>query len=412
MKVSDFTDAPPVFHPIRKLQDHWKKKAKPVSDVVDAAGHQYVDLVMEGGGVLGIALVGYTYALESVGIRFRRIGGTSAGAINALLVAALDAPDKPKSGKLLEALANLKMFDFVDGDSDARDFVKSMVGGAGAVKLAWKGMQVLDNLNEDLGLNPGTAFFDWLHAEITRAGVKSVADLEARMTPPDLFTRDGAQLSKKKDLQGALAIIAADISTETKVVFPDMAALYWRQHRSCSPALFVRASMSIPGFFHPFRVTNIPQGKAALARWADKAGYEGVLPEEVLFVDGGIMSNFPIDIFHSKAAPRAPTFGVKLGVERIKPNEINKPLQMLGAIFDSARHCSDYDFLLRNPDYEQLVAFIHTEGHNWLDFAIEPDAKIDLFARGVDAAIDFLMRFEWDDYKKTRAKIAATAQTG
>ena len=48
------------------------------SDVVDAAGHQYVDVVMEGGGVLGIALTGYTYALEQAGIRFLGIGGTHA----------------------------------------------------------------------------------------------------------------------------------------------------------------------------------------------------------------------------------------------------------------------------------------------------------------------------------------------
>ena len=37
---------------------------------------------MEGGGVLGIALTGYTYILEQAGIRFLGVGGTSAGSIN------------------------------------------------------------------------------------------------------------------------------------------------------------------------------------------------------------------------------------------------------------------------------------------------------------------------------------------
>lgn len=32
-----------------KIQQH------PISDIVDDQGHQYVDLVLEGGGVLGIA---------------------------------------------------------------------------------------------------------------------------------------------------------------------------------------------------------------------------------------------------------------------------------------------------------------------------------------------------------------------
>ncbi|TRX58710.1 hypothetical protein FNH22_12595 [Fulvivirga sp. M361] len=47
-----------------------KASGKRFSDVEDAAGHQFVDLVQEGGGVLGIALAGYTYILESTGIRF------------------------------------------------------------------------------------------------------------------------------------------------------------------------------------------------------------------------------------------------------------------------------------------------------------------------------------------------------
>lgn len=34
-------------------------KGKRYSDIEDSNGNQYVDLVQEGGGVLGIALVGY-----------------------------------------------------------------------------------------------------------------------------------------------------------------------------------------------------------------------------------------------------------------------------------------------------------------------------------------------------------------
>ena len=40
------------------------------SDILDDQGNQYIDLVMEGGGMLGIALVGYTWALEQCGLRF------------------------------------------------------------------------------------------------------------------------------------------------------------------------------------------------------------------------------------------------------------------------------------------------------------------------------------------------------
>jgi NTE family protein len=51
-----------------------------------------VDLVQQGGTMLGIGLLGYTYIMERAGVRFRSMAGTSAGAINTLLIAAL--PEK------------------------------------------------------------------------------------------------------------------------------------------------------------------------------------------------------------------------------------------------------------------------------------------------------------------------------
>lgn len=51
-----------------------------------------IDLVQQGGTMLGIGLLGYTYIMERAGVRFRSMAGTSAGAINTLLLAAL--PEK------------------------------------------------------------------------------------------------------------------------------------------------------------------------------------------------------------------------------------------------------------------------------------------------------------------------------
>lgn len=50
-----------------------------------------IDLVQQGGGMWGIALLGYCYIMERVGIRFYSHGGTSAGAINALFLSAISA---------------------------------------------------------------------------------------------------------------------------------------------------------------------------------------------------------------------------------------------------------------------------------------------------------------------------------
>ena len=96
---ADFTSDPQVVRLLEALERRWADKP-PVSDISDGDGRQYVDLVMQGGGTLGIALVGYAYALERVGIRFKSIGGTSAGAITATLLAALADPAQAKSEAL------------------------------------------------------------------------------------------------------------------------------------------------------------------------------------------------------------------------------------------------------------------------------------------------------------------------
>ena len=48
------------------------------------------DLVLEGGGVKGIGLAGAVLALDQAGYRFQRVAGTSAGAIAAAIIAALN----------------------------------------------------------------------------------------------------------------------------------------------------------------------------------------------------------------------------------------------------------------------------------------------------------------------------------
>ncbi|MDZ7847324.1 MAG: patatin-like phospholipase family protein [Owenweeksia sp.] len=61
--------------------------------------------MQEGGGVLGIGLVGYTYILEQAGLRFFSLAGTSAGSINTLLMAAMGPIGQPILKKILQALS-------------------------------------------------------------------------------------------------------------------------------------------------------------------------------------------------------------------------------------------------------------------------------------------------------------------
>lgn len=398
----DYINHPEVLNALQMVKSQCK--GREYSDIIDAGGHQYVDLVMEGGGVLGIALTGYTYILEQAGIRFLGVGGTSAGSINALMIAALGPPGQAKSERLLDVLSRMPMETFIDGDSDARDFSQSVLDKAGMVKLIWKASQIIDNLKEDLGLNPGDAFLNWLTVELQRVGIKTTEELLTRLRTVSSGlrlrpTRTDTELAEK-DKGGDLVMIAADITTQSKVEFPRMAGLYWCNPEPVNPACFARASMSIPFFFHPFTVNECSPNQAL---WRDLAGYEGTLPKRVMFMDGGIMSNFPINVFHQPyRVPTAPTFGAKIGIEGTEPAEITKPSQLLGAIFDAARHTLDSDFIKANPDYKHLVKMIDTGSHNWLNFTMNHGDKVDLFARGAKAAAEFLCAFDWSKYKEVR----------
>ena len=163
--------------------------------------------------------------------------------------------------------------------------------------------------------------------------------------------------------------------------------------------------MSIPYFFYPLRVKNVPQGREAVARWRKLASYEEEPPEACTLVDGGIMSNFPIDLFHlPEKVPAAPTFGAKLGTDQRRSAEIDSPQRLGAAVFRSASHTLDYDFIKRNPDYRKLVAYIDTGPHGWLDFDMDDEAKIDLFVRGAREAAEFLSTFDWEGYKDLRRR--------
>ncbi len=419
--------------PINALKD------RQYSDIFDAEGHQYIDLVMEGGGTLGLALLGYLHVLEQAGLRFIGIGGTSAGAISAIALAAAATPAQPRVGRLLKEMANMPMASFVDGrkhgDVDAMDALQTWLDeDSGTFRTIWKTTKVLDNLKEIHALNRGDAFHAWMDTLLkgTNDGqTLTVGQLRQRMSAvPELFVRQSAVVSDFQDLVSValweerngqrcyqfkprsdlLCVIAADISTETKVRFPEMADLYWEHPEEANVADFARASMSIPGFFATFQLKPLP-ADLARPRWRrlhwHEHDYQGdFLPSVHHFVDGGVLSNFPIDAFHeSSRVPLRPTLGVKLQWDERK-HEFKGLLGVIGGAFNTARHAMDTEFIKANPDFAQLVAYIDTEKISWLDFGMTPDTKLRLFRMGVETAIDFLAGFDWEGYKAIRRKLA------
>ena len=410
MNASDFTRR--VAHIILDLQEQKQKQPERfiVSDVVDGKGLQYVDLVQEGGGVMGIALVGYIYVLEQMGIRFFSLAGTSAGSINTALLAALGGPDKEKCAKILEILATQDFSEFVDGGDDARQLMESLLSRNRLRKWINVTFGILRNLDEiffQKGLNPGSVFQEWLQS--TTGSVK-LGETRRRMNDfPNLYLRKKQGNVPFNNPQAKLAIVATDITTETKVVFPEMAELYYAQPDEELLADIVRASMSLPIFFDPVQL-DISQLRLLrddyVQKWRTMARYYGELPDKVMLVDGGVMSNFPIDIFHDRTrVPTRPTFGVKLGIDRINTRNINSMAALFMSCFDGARNIRDFEFLKNNDDFKHLVAYVDTKGFNWLDFQISDERKKELFVRGAEAAKEFLEGFNWEEYKYVREQL-------
>lgn len=403
---------PIVQHKIEQL----KSQDLHISDIVDDAGHQYVDIVLEGGGTLGMALLGYLYTLEQLNVRFLCIGGASAGAIAALLLAA-GPIDEAKTEWIISKVANKDFYDFVDGDGDARNFIDNLLKHRhddpsvfDTLRRAWYFTCIIDNLSSNKkGLNPGTKFHEWVKELLQERHISTYGQMRAmRMQrPPGLRNRVTGEVIDDEFTEEyiELGIVTADITTETRVVFPRMAGLYYQDIDNAHPADFVRASMSIPLFFRPFELGNIPAHTGQQDAWRNNCNFYGNIPDKVMFVDGGILSNFPIDIFHNyRKIPSSPTFGVKIGYDRTHSNNTNSFLDYIGAIFWSSAHSLDNEFIHRNPDFKQLVSFIdyNTKRFSWLDFSLDEDEKLELFKRGVDTAAFFISNFDWEKYKQSR----------
>ena len=257
MNADDFIKNSEIKSILYELKKERNLKGKRYSDIEDAEGFQYVDLVMEGGGVWGIALAGYVYVLEEMGIRFLQLGGASAGAINTLLMAAAGPINETKTPWILDKLSKKNLSEFMDGDDDAVDFIETLMGKLKLFKILRKGVQIVDNIKDDLGLNPGDDFLNWLKDCLAEKEINTTTDLEKvrSIVPIGLVRKSpSGDIAHTSDKFKRIGIIASVITTETKVKFPAMADLYWDDKGKVHPAEYVRASMSIPIFFHPYTI--------------------------------------------------------------------------------------------------------------------------------------------------------------
>jgi NTE family protein len=311
------------------------------------------DLVLEGGGVKGIGLVGAVLTLHNAGYQFPRIAGTSAGAITAAIVAALQAAGKP--------LTNLK--DYVDSVDypkfQEESWLRRRFGRVGDA----------EQLMLHMGLHSGDYLVEWLSGILEQIGITTFAQLKM----------DDAGSSLPAALRYSLIVHVADITRGKVVRLPWDYGNYGLEPDRQRIVDAVRASMSIPFFFDPVRIK------------ANAATYEGVSypAGTVTWVDGGLLSNFPVEVFdRSDGQPsRWSTIGIKLSARdttmppgRASDDTFHEALDCLQTLLNNANRY----YLTR--DKVARTMFIESTGISATDFDITPQQRATLFDNGQKAA--------------------------
>ncbi len=209
------------------------------------------------------------------------------------------------------------------------------------------------------------------------------------------------RLAQDEEVTKELVLVSSDITHELKVEFPGMHKMYWGNDFSISPAKYVRASMSVPLFFKPMEVRFNPSQRFVINQeWEKFARVHKQLGESALFVDGGLLSNFPINVFYNPdmPVPRKPTFGVKLEYEdETMSKSVKSLLGFAGSIISTMRFFYDRDFALKHDIYQKTVRSIDTGNIHWLNFNLSSREKVELFFRGALAATIFLAKHQLTD---------------
>ncbi|WP_411738633.1 patatin-like phospholipase family protein [Peribacillus sp. S4] len=291
-----------------------------------------IDGVFSGGGIKGYGLVGALQELEEKGFEFHRTAGTSAGSIIAAFVAA------GYTGKEMEKL-------FLDIDlSGLLDKRRGLlpIPFAKWLLLYWK-----------LGLYKGNALETWVAGKLAERNVVTFKDVRPK----------------------SLRIITSDISNGKLVVLPDDLPNYGIDPSAFPVAKAVRMSCSIPYFFEPVKL-NVGKSK-------------------FLFVDGGVLSNFPMWLFNSDHVRKErPVIGLRLSVDEIwKPHEVDNAVELFSALFKTMKDAHDARYISKKHVHN--IVFIPMKGISAMDFNLNDEKKGELIDKGRQCTKEFLKKWTY-----------------
>ena len=285
-----------------------------------------VDGVFSGGGMKGFAYVGAIQVLEERGIKFKRVAGTSAGAILATFIAA------GFKAKELE-----QIFDELDLTT-LLDPPKIMVN---IPFLKWL------NLYKRNGLYRGKLLEKWFQQKLATKGIYCFGDLP----------------------KGTLKLVASDLTNGKILVLPDDLKNYGIDCDRFPISRALRMSCGLPFFSEPVYLKSSKN--------------------DCVVVDGGVLSNFPLWIYDNGYKMR-PILGMKLSSssDEMPPREIDNALQLFEALFSTMQNAHDKRYIDRK--HEKNIIFIPVEKYSTTEFSMDEETKKKLISIGKERTNQFL----------------------
>lgn len=326
------------------------------------ASTKSADLVLEGGGVKGVGLVGAVLRLMRAGYEFPRVAGTSAGAIVAAFLASGASADR-----LRQAMERL-------------DYRKVPDRAPPPIPAVSEGISLLRHA----GAYEGDYIHGFLRDELSALGVSTFEDLRSE--------DEGLDPNLGRYRRYKLVVMATDVTHGRLLRLPWDYELLGLDPDRQSVADAVRASISIPLYFEPVRI------------------HHGTTGQEVTLVDGGVLSNFPIEAFDRTdgAVPRWPTFGVRIipdlpeGDPQLFPGIVLPrlpPVHLLEQVTATAITGHDQTYLER-PCVRQRSMLVDTSKIGVVEFDASATKRARVLANGEKAAEEFLDGWDWKSYKR------------
>lgn len=172
----------------------------------------------------------------------------------------------------------------------------------------------------------------------------------------------------------SLVVTASDLSRRRLVRIPWDLGSYGIDPDGFSVARAVHASAAIPYVFEPVR----PGG----ATW----------------VDGGLLSDFPVELF-DRPEPRWPTFGIRLSARPGIPptHPVHGPVSLGIAAIETLVSNQDNAYI-DDPCTVRRTIFVPAEEVSPIDFDITAEQREALYQRGLHAGQEFLKTWDYADF--------------